>query len=439
MLKRKIEKQLLDWKENTGHKPLVIKGCRQCGKTYSVREFARKYYDSTVYINFFEDSHYKEIFADSLQVDNLTVMMSALLPQKVRFVPGKTIIILDEIQECPEARTALKFFHLDGRYDVIATGSLLGVKGYRDELRSVPVGYESVLEMHPLDFEEFLWAMGVAPEVITLLSECLQQERSVPAAIHGKLQDLLLKYIVVGGMPEAVKAFINTSSMAEVQDIQRNIVRSYLDDMVKYAEKKDKALIRECFMSIPAQLSKENKKFQYSLAVKRGTAKRCEGSLQFIEDAGIIARCYSVSALELPLNGAAERDKFKVYMQDTGLFISMLEQGTAGDILTGNLAVYKGAIFENIVADFFAKMGRPLYYFKKDSGLEIDFVLRYKGECTLLEVKATTGNAKSLRTVLNAPERYHVKRALKLGAYNVGRAGNVLTLPLYMGFLLREY
>ena len=439
MLKRKITQKLLEWKNTPQHKPLIIKGCRQCGKTYSTLDFAKKNYQSVVYINFFEDSAYKDIFAGSLNVDNLIMLMSALLPEPVEFIPGQTIIILDEIQECPDARTALKFFHLDGRFDVICTGSLLGVKGYRDDVRSIPVGYETFLKMFPLDFEEFLWAMGIDEKIIALLADCLAREQMVPKAIHQKMRELLLQYIIVGGMPDVVSTFKNSNNIGLVQELQRNIVDSYTDDMIKYADSKIKAAIRKCFLSIPMQLGKENKKFQYSLVQKGGTASKFQGCLEWIEDAGIISRCYNISNFELPLNGVILRDKFKVYMQDIGLLVSMLDPGTASNILRGDLAVYKGAVYENLVADFFIKMGRSLYYFRKDSGLEIDFVLRYHDKCTPLEVKAMSGNAKSLRTVLNSFERYHVESAIKLGDYNVGRQDKVLTLPLYMGFLLKGY
>ena len=226
--------------------------------------------------------------------------------------------------------------------------------------------------------------------------------------------------------------------MERVWRVQQRIVRDYEDDIVKYAATEDKSLIKECFLSIPQQLSKENKKFQYSQVRKGGTSSAFAGSLQWIEDAGIIRRCHNTQITELPLDGNAIADVFKVYVMDTGVFVSMLEHGTQFDILQGNLLGYKGAIFENLMADIFGKMGRKLYYYRKDSGLELDFLLRYKGKCTPVEVKATNGNAKSLKTVMNHPEKYHVEQAIKLGDYNVGRNGNVLTLPLYMAFLLRE-
>ncbi len=439
MLKRKIETVLKSWKDTPGHIPLIIKGCRQCGKTFSVRQFAQQNYAHEIYLNFYENKNYAAVFSGSLEVDHLTMLLSALIGADAVFETGKTVIIMDEIQECPEARTSLKFFATDGRYDVIGTGSLLGISGYGKKPASIPVGYEQVEEMYPLDFEEFLWASGIEDSVIMYLKDCLEKEVPVADALHERLRSLLLQYAVVGGMPAVVQTFIDTHQMNTVLRLQRGILSDYEDDMVKYADNKDKPYIRECFQSIPRQLSKKNKKFQYSVVKKGSTASRFAGSLQWVEDAGIIRRCYNLSLPELPLDGNAIPDIFKVYMVDNGLLIAMLEDGTQFDVLQGNLYGYKGAIFENLAADILTKMGRKLYYFHKDSGLEIDFVMRYKGQCTLLEVKASTGNTKSTKIVLNHPEKYHVGGAIKVGDYNVGRTGNILTLPFYMTFLLTAF
>ena len=438
MLKRKIEATLEEWQKKADRNPLVVKGCRQCGKTFSVLEFAKTHYKNVVYINFFEDSAYRDIFSGSLAVDDLIMYMSAALGRNARFEAGQTCIVLDEIQECPNARAALKFFKIDGRFDVICTGSLLGIKGYKEDSASVPVGYEMQITMFPLDFEEFLWANGMDDGIIDYLKKCLSAQEPVAPAVHGRMRDLLLQYIVVGGMPAVVNEFVRTRQMDVVLQLQRNIINAYRDDMLKYAAKEDKSKIRECFDSIPKQLSKENKKFQYSTIKKGATSGKFAGSLQWIEDAGIIARCYNLNIPELPLDGNALPDVFKVYMADIGLFVSMLEDGTQTDVLLGRLLAYKGAIYENLLADFLHKMQRKLYYFRKDSGLEIDFVFRYRGECVLLECKAKTGNAKSVKTLLGHPEKYHVKQAIKLGDYNIGQDRNILTLPLYMGFLLTE-
>lgn len=440
MLKRKIESYMKSWKEQSDRNPLVIKGCRQCGKTFMALDFARKHYTNVAYVNFMQDARYNIPFKESLQIDDIIAKLSTLI-RDCRFEPYNTCIIFDEIQECMEARASLKFFKMDGRYDVIATGSLLGVKGYRNQdapLASIPVGYETIVTMYPLDFEEFLWANGISKKTITLLKEHLQDETPIPESYHQTFRDLLLKYVVVGGMPAVVNTFISTHDMGNVLELQRRIVDEYEDDMIKYAPKAFQSRIRECFESIPAQLSKENKKFQYSIIKKGAKASHYAGSLQWIEDAGIICRCKNLSIPELPLNGNAVNDSYKIYMCDTGLFVSMLDEGTQFDVLNGNLYGYKGAIFENLVADIFNKMGRKLYYYHKDSGLEVDFVIRRHGNATLIEVKSTSGNVKSTKTILNHPEKYHVYHAIKLGDYNIGRNDKVLTLPIYMAFLLNE-
>lgn len=438
MLKRKIEKTLLNWLNTENRNPLILKGCRQCGKTFSVLRFAQQHYKHVVYLSFFENPDYRTIFEGSLKVDDVVLMMSAFVGANVRFIPHETVIVLDEIQECPRARAALKFFKLDGRFDVLATGSLLGISGYRSEDYSVPVGYETIIDMFPLDFEEFLWANGIGDSLIALLKQCLEEERPVPEALHQRMRDLLLQYVVVGGMPHIVDQFIKEKNVAFVREEQKLLIRSFEGDMVKYAQGADKSRIRECFESIPKQLARDNKKFQFSLIKKTARSNQYVGSLQWLEDTGLIRRCYNLTLPELPLEGNACHDKFKVYMADTGLFVGMLEDGTERDILQGDLFGYKGAIFENLVADFFIKMKRPLYYFQKDTGLEVDFVMRYKGAAVLLEVKATSGNTKSTRTILKHPEKYHVHSAIKLGDYNVGRREQLLRLPLYMGFLLSE-
>ena len=441
MLQRKIERTLIKWKNTPNHKPLIIKGCRQCGKTFSVNAFAKEYYTHVVYLNFFEHPDYKLAFEGSKQIDSIVMNLTALLPNS-RFVSGQTCIILDEIQECSAARTALKFFKIDGRYDVIATGSLLGVCGYKGDetdYNSIPVGYEQHIEMFPLDFEEFLWANGINQEIIGLLTKSLQERTPIPPAIHQRMRQLILEYTIVGGMPEVVNRFIATHNMSDVLEEQHSIITGYKEDMVKYAANEDKVRLRAAFDSIPRQLSKENKKFQFSVIKKGARAKEYITGIQWLEDAGIIIRCRNLSITELPLEGNAIEDSFKVYMRDTGLFVSMLEDGTQFDILQGRLYGYKGAIFENLIADIFIKMGRKLYYYRKDSGLEIDFVIRYHSECVLVEVKASTGNTKSTKTILQHPDKYHVYQAIKLGDYNIGEKNGILTLPIYMSFLLKEY
>ncbi len=444
MLKRKIESVLVEWKNSTSKKPLVIKGIRQCGKTYIVQKFAKENYDSVVYMNFILEPDKKSAFTGNIDVDTIILNLSALIPNS-RFIKGKTCIILDEIQECREARTALKSFKMDGRFDVIATGSLLGVRGYcnsgkkeDDGQDSIPVGYETVVEMYPLDFEEFLWANGINEKVIDAVKACFENETVVPDGIHNVMMELLYRYVIVGGLPEVVNTFLDTRNIELTYRVQRNLIAEYEEDMVKYADNADKSRIRECFESIPKQLAKENKKFQYSMVRKGGRSSQYIGSIQWLEDAGLVRRCYNTQITELPLEGNSIKDCFKLYTTDIGILIAMLDYGAQADILKGNLLGYKGAIFENLMADFLCKSGQKLYYFQKDSGLELDFLVRYKGECVVLEIKAKSGKTKSLKTVLKNKSVYHVNNAIKLGIYNVGREEEILTIPLYMGFLIKD-
>jgi predicted AAA+ superfamily ATPase len=292
--------------------------------------------------------------------------------------------------------------------------------------------------MYPLDFEEFLWANGINNKVIDSVKSCFEKETVVPEGIHNAMMELLYRYVIVGGLPEVVNTFLETKNIELIYQLQRNLIAEYEEDMIKYADNFDKVRIRECFESIPKQLAKENKKFQYSVVRKGGRSSQYIGSIQWLEDAGLVKRCYNTQITELPLEGNAIKDCFKLYTTDIGLFVAMLDYGTQADILKGNLLAYKGSIFENLIADFLCKSGQKLYYFQKDSGLELDFLVRYKGECVVIEVKAKSGKTKSLKTVLKNKNIYHVNHAIKLGKYNIGREEEMLTIPLYMGFLIQD-
>ena len=450
MLKRRISDTLKAWKETPNHKPLVIMGIRQCGKTFIAQHFANENYKKVVYINFIKQPEFIMAFLGSKAVDDILLNLSTLI-KDVTFTPGDTCFIFDEIQECPEARTSLKFFKEDGRFDVIATGSLLGVQGYGNDkkkqhrklvlnqdlgINSVPVGSEDIIEMYSLDFEEFLWANGINEEIIEAIKRFYCEEIPVPAGIHVAMRKLLNLYVAIGGLPEPINAFLNTNNMNEVSKAYKSILKEYRDDMVKYAPDKDKPHIRECFNSIPKQLAKENKKFQYSKIKPGGRSENYLGSLKWLEDAGIICRCYNTDITGLPMEGNAKDNVFKVYLADIGLLVEMLGPSTRADILQGNLGGFKGAIYENLMADTLHKKAQNLYYFQKDSGLELDFLVRMNGECVPLEVKAKSAKSKSAKTVLSHPEKYQVKHIIKFGDYNIGRAGTLLTLPNYMQFLL---
>ena len=431
MLKRKIEKQLLEWKNKKDKMCLVVKGARQVGKTYIIDKFAKENYKHYIYMNFDETPSYNKIFDGDLDPETLIKQITVNIPN-IYLVPNETIIFLDEIQNCPRARTALKFLSIDKRFDVIASGSLLGIN-YK-KVPSFPVGYVENIEMHSLDFEEFLWANGISEQAVGYLKEYFDKKEEVPQAMHEKMMSLFREYIVVGGMPRVVSEFVETHNFASVLKIQKDIVDNYLDDIAKYAEKTEKAKARECFLSIPKQLAKDYKKFQYSLVEAKGTSRKFAGSLMWLYDAGIVNYCYNLALPELPLEGNSINDQFKIYMNDTGLLVSMLEEGSQKDIIDGNLGIYKGAIFENIIAEIFTKLGKKLYYFEYRNKLEIDFFIRYENVATAVEVKsAENTKAKSLTNVIN---NWNVERGIKLSGKNISKRQNVINYPLYMAIFL---
>ena len=431
MLKRKIEEKLIEWKNNKDKSCLIIKGARQVGKTFIVDKFAKENYEYYTYINFIENPEYNEIFEGSLNVDNLIKQMSIRV-ENAQIEPYKTLIFLDEIQMCPKARTALKFFATDKRFDVIASGSLLGIN-YK-EVPSFPVGYVEHLEMYSLDFEEFLWANKISENSIEDLKSYFINREMIPNAIHTKMMELFREYIIVGGMPRVVTEFINTKNFSKVLKLQRSIILDYEDDIAKYADNTGKARSKACFESIPRQLAKVYKKFQYSVVEKNSTAKKYADSIKWLKDAGIINICHNLSNIDLPLEGNAREDCFKVYMADTGLLMAMLEDGAQEDIIDGNLGIYKGAIFENIVADIFSKSGKKLYYYERDSKLEIDFVIRYNRKAVPVEVKsADNTKAKSLNSLF---EKNLISLAIKLSSKNIGETEKILSYPLYMAMFI---
>jgi len=431
MLKRKIYDNLVQWKKRSDKLCLLVKGARQVGKTFIIELFARENYKHFVSINFVQNPAYKTIFDGDLDAMTLIKQISLRVPG-AKLIPGESLIFLDEIQDCPRARTALKFLAQDKRFDIIASGSMLGIN-YKD-VPSYPVGYVEYLEMHSLDFEEFLWANGMLPESIDDLKEYFDQKKTVPPAIHERLMELFKEYIVVGGMPRAVNEFINTHNFANVLKIQKAIISDYTDDITKYAEGTEKTKARACFLSIPKHLSKDYKKFQYSIVERGGTARKFGGSLMWLFDAGIINFCYNLSIPELPLEGNAKSDIFKVYMCDTGILMAMLEGGSQEDIIDGNLGIYKGAIYENIIADIFAKSGKKLYYFEHNGKIEIDFFIRQNNTATAIEVKsADNTKSKSMEAIIT---KYGVKHGIKLSTKNVGGAEHFDSLPLYMAMFL---
>lgn len=432
MLERKIEKNLLEWKNEKNKKCLIIEGARQIGKTFIVREFGKNNYKYFIEINFYETPAYKEIFNGSLNGKEIESQIRLRVPEAKDMVPGETLIFLDEIQFCPNAMTALKFLTVDGRYDYISSGSLLGLK--TKDVSSYPVGYVKHLKMYSLDFEEFLWSRNVAQESIEEIRQNFINKTFVHPSAHQVMMDHFKDYIIVGGMPEVVYAFSQEKNYNKVLEIQRDILRKYEDDIQKYADTSEKNKIRSCFRSISKNLAQDYKKFRYSNVEKGGSARKYAGSLEWLYDADIIDFCYNLRVPELPLEGNVIDDCFKVYMKDIGLLMAMLEDGSQIDIIDGNLGIYKGAIYENVIADIFSKKGKKLYYFEHNSSLELDFIIRYDRKATPIEVKsADNTKSKSMTSLIN---NWGVEYGIKLSSKNVGKSDKVDSFPLYMAMFL---
>ena len=437
MLKRKITQELLNWKNEADKPCLLIKGARQVGKTFIVEQFAKANYENYIYINFELTPSLKTIFAGDLDFKTLRLNLEANFPG-VKIEKGKTLLFLDEIGVCPNARVALKSFATDGTLDVIASGSLLGL--YYREVTSYPVGYERPIEMYPLDFEEFLWAVGVSDDVIQASKDSFAHKTPLSSSISDKLANLFKQYMLVGGMPSAVNTFIETNSLNSVRTVQRALIDNYKNDVVKYASTTERQKILKTFDSIPMQLAKRNKKFMWSDIDENDTAsseRKYGSALQWLKDAGIVNFCYNLSEPVLPLNSARKTSVYKVYMRDTGLLMATLEAGMAKAVLEGDDTVDEGGITENIIASELQIHGHDLTYFEKRSELEIDFVLNLDGALTATEVKSGKHTqSKSLATALK--DYQAIKRFIKLEKNTpvFCSTEGVEYYPLFMGMWL---
>lgn len=433
MLRRKIYDKLLAWKNSAGKKDAVLlRGVRQCGKTYIVREFGKREYKNFIEINFIERPDMQAVFSGNLDVDSMVQQIKLSMPG-CQFIPGETLLFLDEIQDAPNARTSLKFWTQDGRFDCIASGSLLGID-YKNEV-SIPVGYEQQLIMRTLDFEEFIWALGVEVNLKEMLAPYVDGAKRVPEAMHNSLNKYLQEYMVVGGLPEVVDTYIATKDFYQVHLLQEKILRDYQDDIAKYALNQDKIKAKQCFLSIPRQLSKENHKFQYSVVEKKATARKFTSSLDWLHNAGLIDFAYNVNSPWFPLKAYVKEDQFRVYLCDIGLLVAMygyqLKIALLSDALEGPA---KGGIYESLVADILAKRGEELYYYKKeDSTLEIEFILERDCKLVPVEVKARKGSTRSLNELLKMD---NIERGYKLTAQNTGVVEKKITLPLYMAAII---
>lgn len=437
-LKRKIDIYLENWFHDADKKPLIIKGARQIGKTESIRRFANAYYDNVVEINFVESPFFKTILSDGYNPNDIIKNITRINPD-IEFIDGKTLIFFDEIQSFPDIVTSLKFFSIDGRYDVICSGSLLGIN-YK-QIESISVGYKSDYEMYSLDFEEFLWANGYDDSLKKELLNNMIEQSPISVVTFEKLNKLFIDYVILGGMPEVVSKYIDSSSFSKTRELQKQILSAYREDIRKYADGVDQTRIVRVFDAISVQLSKENKKFQITKIGHGARFHDYAGCIDWLQDAGIIKKCYCLNFPELPLKGNYDDTKFKLYMADTGLLVTMLDDETQMDLrVNKNLGVYKGAIYESIVGEALYKSGYSLYYYKReDSSLEEDFFIRDINNLIPVEVKANGGKSQSMKTLIESEKYGDIKWGIKLSMNNIGFENNVYTFPYFCTFLLKEW
>ncbi|MCR5124189.1 MAG: ATP-binding protein [Treponema sp.] len=450
MLKRKFYYDLLNWKKTKKKECLLVNGARQIGKTFIIEQFGKDNYESYIYLNFIKNPEQINIFEGSLEPDEIYRRIS-LYVADCRFVNGNTLIFIDEIQVSPKARTALKFLAIDSRYDVIASGSLLGIhynkNKWDNELEkelSIPVGYEREVLMHSLDFEEFLWAKGIDEKSVALLKDYFDKKEKVPDGtiekkwtdgLNEKYLSILREYMVVGGMPEVVNTFLETSNYQAVYAAQQKIFKSYEDDIEHYAKNVEKPKIKACYNSIPRQLAKEYTKFQYKTVEKHGSAKKYDNSLAWLEDAGLVVTVKNVSLPMLPLKAYEEPENFKLYTTDIGLTTSMFGFETQAALIKKTLTgPAKGGIYENLIFDMLYKRGFVLNYYKKsDNSQEIEFLFENDSAVIPIEVKSKNGETTSLNTFISD---FKPPYAYKLIDGNIGVNDTKITLPQYMAIFI---
>lgn len=440
MLKRKIDKYLEEWKASVDKKPLIVKGARQVGKTASIRYFGEKYYNNIVEINFALQPKYKQIFADGYEVDSIIKNITLLNPTLV-FVPHETLLFFDELQEYPDCATSLKSFKQDGRYDVICSGSLMGL--YYQQIESNSVGYKTDYEMYSLDFEEFLWAKGYDEHFIYDLYQHMVELKPLSNMQMDVLGGLFSDYMILGGMPEVVNRYIESGQFSGLLQLQRQLLQDYEEDITKYAAGFDKAKVLAVYRHITTFLAAENKRFQVTKIARGARNREYIGAVEWLANAGIINICYCLQTPSLPLKGNYDAKLYKVYYRDTGLLIASLDEEAQEDLRANrNFGTYKGAIFENIVADMLAKQGYDLYYYRSESpSLEMDFFVRDAQSLIPVEVKAKDNATVSLNRLISSDkEKYDdIQYGIKLCNKNIGFNGKFYTFPYFLTFLLRRF
>lgn len=437
-LRRKIDKYLDEWYENKNKKPLIIKGARQIGKTKSIREFAKRHYDYLIDINFVLNAEFRDIFDNGYTVDAIIKNISLKKPSW-KFVPGKTLIFFDEIQKCVNAATSLKSFNEDGRYDVVCSGSLMGLS-YK-EIESVSVGNKIDYNMYSMDFEEFLWALGYKEEQIEDLYIHMKELKPLSNVEFNVFLDRFHEYMVLGGMPAVIKQFVEQKNYCGVLDLQKQIILDYEEDITKYAEGLGKTKILNVFRKIPVFLGKENKKFRISKVAHGARNREYAGVADWLVDAGIVNISYCMNELALPLKGNYDPDNFRMYFMDTGLLTASLDEEASKDLRENkNFSTYKGAIYENVVGDMLKKSGYDLFFFKKEDGTqEIEFFARDANSLIPIDVKARDGRSVAMIGLITNNKIEDIKYGIKLAEKNIGFKDNIYTFPYFLSFLIKRY
>lgn len=438
LLKRKVDDFLIEWKNNPDKKPLIVKGARQIGKTESIKNFAKNNYKSVIEINFVLQKQYKDIFDNGFEVDTIIKNISLRNPD-FEFIPGETLIFFDELQDCINCATSLKSFNQDGRYDVICSGSLMGIN--YNEIESNSVGNKEDYEMYSMDFEEFLWAKGYKKEQIENLYEHMINVTPLSNTELSVMFENFKEYMIIGGMPAIVNSFIKNNNYSGTLKMQEQILKDYEEDITKYANGLDQGKILNVYHKIPTFLGNENKKFQISKVEQGARNREYVGTIDWLNNAGIINVCYCMEQPELPLGGNYNPDNFRLFFRDTGLLIGSLDEESQNDLRNNkNFNTYKGAIYENIVGDMLVKQGYKLYFYKNEKGtIEMDFFIRDKDSLIPVEVKATDGATVSLNNLIESKKYKDIKYGIKLGYKNIGFNGKFYTFPYFLAFFLKRY
>ena len=437
-LTRKIDTFLVEWKNREERYPLIVKGARQIGKTDAIEHFAKKHYKSLVEINFVLQKQYKSVFDDGFEVDTIIKNISLMNPD-FKFIEGETLIFFDEIQDCINCATSLKSFQLDGRYDVICSGSLMGIN--YQEIESNSVGYKEDYDMYGLDFEEFLWAKGYRAEQIEELYQKMLTITPLSTVEYDVMLENFREYMVLGGMPKVVFTFIKQKNYSGTLKLQRQLLLDYEEDITKYAHGLDKGKILDIYRKIPVFLGKDNKKFQISKIRKGARNREYVGTVEWLKNAGIVNACYCMEMPELPLKGNYNPDNFKLYFSDTGLLVASLDEEVQDDLRQNkNFNTYKGALYENIVGDMLAKQGYQLYFYRNEKGtLEMDFFVRDANSLIPVEVKANDASTPTLNNLIDRDTYSDIKYGIKLANKNIGFNGKFYTFPYFMTFLLKRF